>query len=234
MIVKNPAQLRGLTKLEWLRSYHSFSFGEYYDPKKMGFGKLRVLNDDTVDGGGGFPPHFHDNMEIVTLVLKGGLEHKDSTGGHGVLLAGQMQRMSAGKGIRHSEYNVSKTEPVHFLQIWVMPQENGLTPEYEQKEFASFLKPNQFSLIVAPEKIETALFIHQDVRFYLGKLEKGSVVEHLLSSTKYQLYAFLIEGEVKLISETLQTGDAVILSGIKQLQAEASQSSLLLLIETPV
>lgn len=233
-MIKIPARTRGLTKLEWLNSYHSFSFGEYYDPERMGFGQLRVLNDDTVAGGGGFPPHFHDNMEIVTIVLQGALEHKDSTGGQGLIKAGQMQRMSAGKGIQHSEFNASQTDPVHFLQIWVMPKERDLTSDYEQKEFASVLNPNQFSLIVAPEKNESALFIHQDVRFYLGRLEQGSKAELALSSPKNGIYAFLIEGEVQLDGGTLGPGDAGTLTGAKQLRAAALKSSLLLVIETPV
>jgi redox-sensitive bicupin YhaK (pirin superfamily) len=232
MITKIPAESRGLTQFEWLRSHHSFSFGEYYDPEKMGFGTLRVLNDDIVEGGGGFPLHFHDNMEIVTIVLKGALEHKDSTGGHGTLKAGQMQRMTAGSGIQHSEYNASKTEPVHFLQIWIMPKMSDLAPEYEQKEFASVLKPNQFSLIVDPEKKDTALFIHQDVRFYLGRLEKESVTEFTSSSPKHGIYAFLIEGEVQLEEETLKAGDAVTIMHLKQFQAKALKPSLLLVIET--
>lgn len=227
MITKIPAESRGLTKLEWLRSYHSFSFGEYYDPERMGFGTLRVLNDDTVEGGGGFPPHFHDNMEIVTLVLTGELEHKDSTGGHGKISAGQMQRMTAGKGIQHSEYNASKTAPVHFLQIWVLPRSRNLAPEYEQKEY--LLKPNQFSLIVSPDKSEKILSIHQDVYFYLGRLEKGSVTEF---APKQGVYAFLIEGEVQLGEQTLKTGDAATVTGVKKLQVTAHQPSLLLLIET--
>ena len=134
MIVLIPADSRGLTKLDWLNSRHSFSFGGYYNPKKMGFGELRVLNDDTVAPGQGFGMHFHDNMEIVTFVLKGSLEHKDSTGGEGVLKAGQMQRMTAGKGIQHSEFNPSKSESAHFLQIWVIPETQDLEPEYEQKD----------------------------------------------------------------------------------------------------
>lgn len=233
MLQKISAQSRGLTKLAWLTSYHSFSFGEYYDPEKMGFGKLRVLNDDTVAGGGGFPPHSHDNMEIVTIVLQGALEHKDSTGGHGVIQAGQMQRMSAGKGIQHSEFNASSSESVHFLQIWVLPGERGLPPGYEQKTFDSLLKPNQFSLIVAPEKHKETLVIHQDVRFYLGKVEAGQSVEHVLAS-KQGVYAFLIEGEVQLLKERLTTGDAAALKGEEHLHILAQKSSLLLLIETPV
>lgn len=232
MITKIPAGSRGLTKIEWLSSHHSFSFGEYYDPKKRGFGKLRVLNDDTVEGGGGFPPHLHDNMEIVTLVLKGSLEHKDSTGGHGLIKEGQMQRMTAGEGIEHSEFNASKTDPVHFLQIWILPRERDLAPEYEQKEFSSLLKPNQFSLIVAPEKATSALFIHQDVRFYLGQLEKGGVVEHRLLSAKHAIYAFLIYGKLRLEEETLESGDAAEIEGLSHFQVEAFESSLLLLIET--
>ncbi len=225
-----PADSRGLTQLEWLTSYHSFSFGEYYDPARMGFGKLRVLNDDTVAGGGGFPLHPHEEMEIVTLVLEGGLEHKDSLGSHGVIKAGQMQRMSAGSGIRHSEFNASKTEAVHFLQIWVIPREQGLTPGYEQKQFAP-LKSNHWQLIVAPEKHSDALFIHQDVRFFLAQMTSGTTLSHPIPQNK-GVYCFLINGEAQVNGQLLHQRDAVIITDSNEVQLSAQQPSLCLLIET--
>lgn len=231
-IVKIPAESRGLTQLDWLTSYHSFSFGEYYDPERMGFGHLRVLNDDTVGGGGGFPPHPHDNMEIVTLVFKGSLEHKDSTGGLGQLKAGQMQRMTAGKGLKHSEFNGSKTESVHFLQIWVTPNKRGLEPGYEQKEFASVLKPDQFTLVVAPEMNEGTLLIHQDVRFYMGRLSEGVNLNFTLSSSVKGVYAFVIDGDVQIGKEGFKPGDSAAITGEKQFQVTARKPSLCLLIET--
>jgi quercetin 2,3-dioxygenase len=233
-ILRIPAETRGLTQLKWLTSYHSFSFGDYYDSKKMGFGKLRVLNDDTVEASGGFPLHFHDNMEIVTFVLKGSLEHKDSTGGHGVLKAGQMQRMTAGKGINHSEFNPSKTEPVHFLQIWITPQALGLTPEYEQKEFISLLRPNQLSLIVSPQKSGNTLFIHQDVRFHLARVESGASVNYPISSAGKGVYLFLIEGEVQIGREMIKSRDAAAITDEKEFSLTAKQLSQLLFIETPL
>jgi redox-sensitive bicupin YhaK (pirin superfamily) len=231
-IVRIPAETRGLTKLVWLTSHHSFSFGEYYNPKKMGFGKLRVLNEDTVAPGKGFGMHFHDNMEIVTFVLQGSLEHKDSTGGEGILKAGQMQRMTAGKGIQHSEFNPSKAEPVHFLQIWITPKVEGVEPEYEQKEFAKLLKPGQLTLLVSPQREEDGLFIHQDIRFSMARMDKGMEMTYTLSSERNGVYAFLIEGKLKMGEELFSAGDAAEVTREKQFSFTAIQHSLFLLIET--
>lgn len=231
-ILKIPAETRGLTKFDWLTSYHSFSFGDYYNPAKMGFGNLRVLNDDTVAPGKGFPLHFHDNMEIITFVLEGSLEHKDSTGGQGVLKGGQMQRMTAGEGIQHSEYNPSRTEPVHFLQIWVYPQQMGLEPEYEQKEFAQLLKPNQLVLLVSPQKSKEALFIHQNVRFHMAKLENGTTLNYSVSSAENGIYGFLIEGEIQIGNERFKSRDAIVIAQEKQFSFTAKKPSHLLFIET--
>ena len=233
-IVRIPAESRGLTKLDWLNSRHSFSFGEYFNPKKMGFGKLRVLNDDTIAPGKGFGMHSHDNMEIITFVLKGSLEHKDSTGGEGILKAGQMQRMTAGKGIQHSEFNPSKTEPAHFLQIWVMPKTQGLEPEYEQKEFAGLLKPGKISLLVSPQKKGDALFIHQNVYFSMARLDKGMSLNYSVSSEGNGTYIFLIEGELRIGEELFRGGDAGEMMHQKQLTGSAVQPSIVLFIETPL
>ncbi len=231
-IVHIPADSRGQTSLEWLNSHHSFSFGGYYNPNKMGFGELRVLNDDTVAPGKGFGMHFHDNMEIVTIVLKGSLEHKDSTGGEGVLKTGQMQRMTAGKGIQHSEFNPSKSESVHFLQIWVIPEIQDLEPEYEQKDYASLLKPGQLTLLVSPQKQDNALFIHQNVRFSLARTEKGKSLNYTLSSKSSGVYIFLIEGEARIADEVLRPGDAAEVTKEKQFSITTTQVSLVLFIET--
>jgi quercetin 2,3-dioxygenase len=231
-ILKIPAETRGLTKLDWLTSYHSFSFGNYYNPEKMGFGSLRVLNDDTVAPGKGFPLHFHDNMEIISFVLEGSLEHKDSTGGQGILKVGQMQRMTAGKGIQHSEYNPSRTERVHFLQIWVNPQKLGLDPEYEQKEFAPLLKPNQLVLLVSPQKTKETLFIHQNARFHMAKMEAGASLTYTASSAGNGVFGFLIEGEIQIGNEHLKSRDALTITQEKQFSFTAKKSSHLLFIET--
>jgi hypothetical protein len=230
-ILRIPADTRGLTKLDWLTSYHSFSFGDYYNPKKMGFGSLRVLNDDTVAPGKGFALHFHDNMEIVTFVLEGSLEHKDSTGGQGVLKAGQMQRMTAGKGIQHSEFNPLKAENVHFLQLWVNPQKVGLEPEYEQKEFAALLKPNQLVLLVSTQKNQEALFIHQDALFYMAKMENGVSMNYSVSAPGRGVYGFLIEGEIQIGQELFKSRDAVAVTEEKQFNFTAKNPSHILFIE---
>ena len=233
-MIRIPAETRGLTKLDWLASYHSFSFGDYYHPKKMGFGSLRVLNDDTVAPGKGFALHFHDNMEIITFVLEGSLEHKDSTGGQGLLKAGQMQRMTAGKGIQHSEFNPSKIENVHFLQIWIHPQKLGLEPEYEQKEFAKLLKSNQLIPLVCPQKNKETLFIHQDALFYMAKMESGNAINYSVLSQKNGVYGLLIEGEIQIGQEVFQSKDAVAITQQKQFNFTAKRASHVLFIEIPV
>ena len=233
-IIHIPAETRGLTELNWLASYHSFSFGEYFNPDKMAFGKLRVLNDDTVAPGKGFGMHFHDNMEIVTIVLSGSLEHQDSTGGKGVLKAGQMQRMTAGKGIQHSEYNPSQTEPVHFLQIWVLPASLGLKPEYEQKEFTPLLKADHPALLVSPDKKKGALFIHQDVEFKMAEMKEGAEVVVPIGPGNRGVYAFLIEGKVQIGKTVLNSRDAAAIVDEKQFTLRAVKPSKVLLIETPM
>lgn len=233
MIDHIPADSRGLTKTPWLTSYHSFSFGSYFNPEKQEFGQLRVLNDDTVAGGKGFGLHPHDNMEIVTIVLQGALEHKDSSGGSGVLKAGQMQRMTAGSGIHHSEFNASKTEPVHFLQIWIIPENFDLEPQYEQKDFTPLLNANQLALLVAPEKKKESLFIHQNVQFHMAQLEQGKNVNYSLSPGR-GVYAFLIDGEVSIGAVRLKARDAAQITGEKTFSITASKPSQILLIETPI
>ena len=162
MIHKRSADERGRTKIDWLDSRHTFSFGDYYDPESMGFSVLRVVNDDRVAPGGGFPTHGHANMEILSYVISGGLEHKDSIGTGSVIRPGDVQRMSAGTGVRHSEFNASRTEPVHFLQIWIIPERAGLPPSYEQKTFSAAERDGRLRLVAAPDGRDGALVIHQD------------------------------------------------------------------------
>ena len=234
VILQIPAETRGLTKLYWLTSYHSFSFGSYYNPEKVGFGKLIVLNDDTVEADKGFGLHFHDNMEIVTFVLQGSLEHNDSTGGKGILKAGQMQRMTAGKGIQHSEFNPSKTELAHFLQIWIAPQTLGLEPEYEQKDFGALLKLNTLSLLVSPQRKKDSLFIHQNVYFYMAKMEKGASLNYSVSSEKNGVYGFLIDGEIQIGQTFIKSKDAAAITNEKEFRFKAEKPSQILFIETPI
>jgi redox-sensitive bicupin YhaK (pirin superfamily) len=229
-----PADSRGLTQTDWLTSFHSFNFAEFYHPSKTGFGKLRVLNDDVIAPSQGFPLHFHNNMEIITLVLQGSLEHRDSVGNHGIIQAGQMQRMTAGRGIQHAEFNPSKSDPVHILQIWVVPKEKNLEPSYEQKEFASLLNPDAWQMIVAPEKQDSLLFINQDVRFFFGLIEEGNSLAHTFSSQEKGAYFFLVEGEVTIEGKTLHERDAAAIKGQIQFSITAIQPSFCLLIETPL
>jgi redox-sensitive bicupin YhaK (pirin superfamily) len=169
---------RGRTEIDWLDSRHTFSFGEYYDPKHMGFRALRLINDDRVAPGGGFGTHGHRDMEIITMVLDGALEHKDSLGNGSVIRPGDVQRMTASAGIRHSEFNHSQEEPVHFLQIWILPERNGLQPGYEQKAFAANGTHGSWRTVVAPEARDGALTIHQDASLAVASLSRGELATY--------------------------------------------------------
>jgi len=196
-----PAPERGHVNFGWLDSHHSFSFGHWYDPAKVHFGALRVLNDDIVSGGGGFGTHPHDNMEIVSIPLKGSLAHKDSTGTDGIIRTGDVQIMSAGSGIRHSEFNHSKTEPTNFLQIWVFPKQRDIKPRYDQRRFDTKDRINKWQVVVSPDQKENALWINQDARFALANLEEGkeiSLVPKFKLMAKSQLITKRLEKEMRL------------------------------------
>ena len=175
-LTHRPAGARGLTDLDWLDSRHTFSFGDYYDRRHMGFGPLRVINEDRVQPGQGFGTHGHQDMEIISYVLEGALEHKDSIGTGSIIRPGDVQRMSAGSGIRHSEFNPSKSEPVHFLQIWLMPDQQGLPPSYEQKNFTDSDKQGRLRLIASPDAAEGSVVIHLDARVYAARLNADEQV----------------------------------------------------------
>lgn len=188
---------RGRTHIDWLDSHHTFSFGEYYNPEAMGFRVLRVINDDRVAPGGGFPTHGHRDMEILSYVLEGGLEHRDSLGTGSVIRPGDVQRMSAGTGVRHSEFNASKTEPVHFLQIWLLPHAAGIAPGYEQKTFGPELTENQFRLVASPDGRDGSLTIHQDATLHTAKLEAGTELHQALGRHPFA-YLHVARGELTL------------------------------------
>ncbi|MCI0382687.1 MAG: pirin family protein [Chlamydiae bacterium] len=226
-----PSQERGLTENTWLKSFHSFSFGNFYHPQKLGFGSLRVLNEDTIRPKQGFAQHEHSNMEIITIVLEGLLEHEDTLGNKGKLQAGEVQRMSAGKGISHSEYNGSKLIPVHLLQIWIFPRERDIQPEYEQKKFDKEVWKNCLYPIVSGEKREESVFIHQDATFLLGKLDPETKVTHTIRSQKHGLYLFVIKGEMDVEGKILKKGDSAAIRGIKEIAIHAKKNSEILLIE---
>jgi len=176
---------RGKAEHGWLSSRHTFSFADYYDPRHMGFRALRVINEDRVAPGGGFPTHGHRDMEIVTYVLEGALEHEDSTGTRSVIHPGDVQRMSAGSGVRHSEYNHSRTEPVHFLQIWLLPDARSIPPSYEQKRFGDDETSNRLRLVASPDGAEGSVTIHQDVRLYAARLETHHALTYELDPARY-------------------------------------------------
>ena len=206
MITVRKSNDRGVGRHGWLTTHHTFSFARYYDEKFMGFRSLRVINEDTVTAGQGFGAHQHDNMEIISIVMEGALAHKDSTGGDGVLRRGEVQRMSAGTGVVHSEFNGSKDEPVHFFQIWIEPAEYDITPGYEQKLFPEEERRGRLRLLASPGAEEGALKIHQDARLYTTILGKGESVEHRFASGRAG-WIQVARGSVDVNGTKLAQGD---------------------------
>jgi quercetin 2,3-dioxygenase len=220
---------RGHANFGWLDSHHTFSFGEYHDPRHMGFGPLRVINDDRVAGGGGFPTHPHRDMEIITYVLDGALEHKDSIGTGSVIKPGDVQRMSAGSGIRHSEFNASKSEPVHFLQIWIIPEKQGLPPAYEQKSFTKADKKGVLRLIGSRDGRDGSVTIHSDVDLHAGLLGENDVVRHEVKPGR-MAWLQIAHGNARLNGELLMTGDGAAITepGTLELRGIAKDAEVLL------
>ncbi|MBD2214821.1 pirin family protein [Calothrix sp. FACHB-156] len=229
-LVVHDSNSRGHTRINWLDSYHTFSFGSFYNPDQMGFRSLRVINDDTVIGGAGFGTHGHRDMEILTYVLSGALEHKDSLGTGSVILPGDAQIMSAGTGITHSEYNHSKTEPVHFLQIWILPNKQGLSPRYDQKAFSVEEKRGQLRLIAAKDGRDGAVTIHQDVDIYASVLKSGDVVNYHVNSDRYA-WLHVAQGTATLNGKELKAGDGVQISGEETLEISTNSSGEVLLFD---
>lgn len=229
-----PSHQRGVTDDDWLLSRHSFSFGRYYNLERLSFGTLRVFNDDIVKPGKGFETHAHENMEIVTIVLQGALKHRDSQGNEGIIEAGQIQRMSAGKGIEHSEMNASSADPVHFLQVWVFPKERDLAPTYEQKGFSQEQLKNTLFPIVTSAPSEHSLTIHQDAAFFLGHLDPGVTVTHTIQNKRHGAFIYLIEGEVTVGGQTMHPGDTAQIMQQGQIEATAAAAAKLLLIEVSI
>ena len=209
------ADTRGHADFGWLDSHHSFSFGEYHDPARMGFRTLRVINDDRVAGGGGFPTHPHRDMEIVSYVLEGALEHRDSIGTGSVIRPGDVQRMSAGSGIRHSEFNSSKSEPVHFLQIWILPEKQGIAPGYEQKTFSREEKQNRLRLVAARDGRDGAITLHQDVDLYATLLDAGAEARHAVRPGR-GIWVQAAQGGAVVNGVTLTEGDGLALDEIDE------------------
>ncbi|HJU99931.1 MAG TPA: pirin family protein [Burkholderiaceae bacterium] len=223
---------RGDARHGWLQSQHSFSFAEYYDPQHMGFGPLRVINEDRVAPGQGFGTHGHRDMEIVSYVLDGALEHKDSMGTGSVLHYGDVQRMSAGSGVRHSEFNHSRTEGVHFLQIWIMPNVTGIAPSYEEKHFAPDSKQGKLRLIASGDGRDGSVLIHQDAALYATILGAGDQVSHALAPQRLG-YVHVIRGNVTVNGVALSGGDALKLSDEPQVTLEQADNAEILLFDLP-
>lgn len=206
MITIRPQDQRGVADLGWLDSKHTFSFGNYYDPQQMGFASLRVINEDKVMPGKGFGTHGHQDMEIITYVLAGELEHKDSMGNGSVIHPGDVQRMSAGTGVRHSEFNASDTNPVHFLQIWILPDSIGIEPSYEERNFSSEIKPGELTLLGSRDGRNHSITIHQDVNLYLGSLTNSDRLTYQIPQQRAG-WLQVTKGEIKLNELLLQAGD---------------------------
>lgn len=231
--VIHKADSRGAANYGWLNSKHTFSFGQYYDPDRVNFGRLRVLNDDIVIGGSGFPTHPHSNMEIISIPLSGALAHKDSTGTEQVIHTGEVQIMSAGSGLTHSEYNASKTEEVNFLQIWVLPKEENIKPRYDQKRFDASDRKNTLQTVVSPTE-DKSLWINQDAWFSLSDLDVDKTLDYSLNNTASGVYVFVIDGEVEIDGDTLSKRDAGGFSQADSLKIKANADSKLLVIEVPM
>jgi redox-sensitive bicupin YhaK (pirin superfamily) len=230
------ADERGKAEHGWLSSRHTFSFADYYDPRHMGFRALRVINEDRVAPGQGFPTHGHRDMEIVTYVLEGALEHKDSTGTSSVIHPGDVQRMSAGSGVRHSEYNHSQEEPVHFLQIWLLPDTRSIPPSYEQKHFDDADKANRLRLVASSDGADGSVTIHQDVRLFAARLEPGAALDHELPADRYA-WIQMARGTTRVSageqSFAMSAGDgvAVLSGGRVELAGAGAETAELLLFE---
>jgi len=228
------ADSRGTADHGWLYSRHTFSFANYYDPERMGFGKLRVINDDVVKGGGGFGTHPHDNMEIISVPLAGALRHRDSMGNTHVIRQGEVQIMSAGTGLTHSEYNESATDAVNFLQIWVMPKQRNIEPRYGQKAFDAAERRNRFQTVVAPDPHDGMVWINQDAWFSLGDFDAGQSGSYQARKDGNGVYLFVIDGEVEVAGETLAKRDAIGLTDVGEVAIRAATDSRLLVIDVPM
>ena len=229
----HPAGQRGSADHGWLKAKHSFSFGSYHNAANVHFGALRVLNDDIVGGGAGFPTHPHDNMEIVTIPLSGALQHKDSTGGQGIIKSGDVQIMSAGTGVQHSEANASTTELVNLLQIWIFPKLKNITPRYDQRNFEVSERQNKWQTVVSPIETDNALWINQDAAFSLAQVTAGAEVFYQNKFSGNLVYLFVIDGTVTVNGQVLNKRDALEISETDSFSLTASADASLLAIEIP-
>lgn len=225
-----PAAQRGHADHGWLNSYHTFSFADYHDPAHMGFRQLRVINEDRVQPGRGFGTHPHRDMEIVSYVLEGGLQHKDSMGTGSIIRPGEVQRMSAGTGVTHSEYNASSTELVHFLQIWLLPSRRGMAPGYEQKAFPREEKDGRLRLVASPDGAEGSVTIHTDARLFAGLFDQGQTADHVLPPGRHA-WVHVARGRVRVNGQELAAGDAAALSNEEKVHVEGIEGGEVLVFD---
>lgn len=233
-MVLHKANTRGGANHGWLNTKHTFSFANYYNPERMNFGVLRVLNDDIISGGTGFPKHPHDNMEIISIPLYGDLEHKDTLGNVSVIKQYDIQTMSAGTGIQHSEYNKNKDKEAHFLQIWLFPKSANIKPKYDQKSFKPTDRRNKLQVVVSPNAKDGGIAIHQDAWFSLGKLDKGFKQTYKIYKPGNGVYAFVIDGDVTINGQKLNKRDGLGIWDTKEISINADSNAELLLIDVPM
>ena len=225
---------RGKTNIDWLDSKHSFSFGHYHDPKRMNFGTLRVLNDDKIAAGKGFGTHQHDNMEIISYAIDGELAHKDSAGNGGVIGKHEIQVMSAGSGIYHSEFNNSKTKSAEFLQIWIDTKEQDIKPRYDQRKFDFKNAKDKFLLLVSGDKKENSLYIHQNAWISVAELSKGKEIKYGAKGKDTGIFIFLVKGEIKVGNDILKVRDSIEITDTDSLEINSNSDSEILLLEIPM
>lgn len=230
MLTIRRGEARGASKLRWLDSRHSFSFGEYFDLAHMGFRTLRVINEDRVEPGQGFGTHPHENMEILSYVIEGAIEHRDSMGNGSRVVPGELQRMTAGTGVTHSEFNPSSTARLHFLQIWILPDTKGLEPGYEQRAFPLEERRGELVLVASPDGRQDSITVHQDVSLYAGRLDAGESVRHGFAPGRYG-WIQVVRGNLAANGEELHAGDGASLSEAQALELRASSDSELLLFD---
>lgn len=231
--VLHTSESRGLTAAGWLVGRHSFSFNQWYNPERVQFGALRVLNDDLITAGSGFPPHQHEDMEIVTIPLKGAVAHEDSSGGKGIVSAGEVQIMSAGTGVTHSEFNASKTEPLELLQIWVLPERLGLPPRYEEKKFRA-IQPGAWQVLVSPSGEAESFKIFQQAWFSQAWFKPGMELVYDMHAPHHGVYIFVIEGELEVAGHRLRRRDALGVWEVEPVSIKALAESRVLVIEVPL
>ena len=230
----HAANTRGNANHGWLNANHSFSFANYHNPERMNFGALRVLNDDTIAAGMGFGTHPHENMEIITIPLEGDLEHKDSMGNIGVINEGEIQVMSAGTGVHHSEYNKNADQAVKVLQLWVFPKKQNVTPRYDQMSVRDLKKPNDFYQVLSPNSEDAGMWVHQDTWFHLGEFDVEKSLDYTLKKPGNGVYVFVIEGSFNVEGENLKKRDAIGIWDTETINFTAQSESKVLLVEVPM